>query len=548
MTTVLFFTLTALIGGGMYMYWQRRQRLSAAAAAAAGNDAAAALAMGNNSSSSPGPAVATATAVSSFRFYPAMVVPDSRQLFATTSEVTALASALPSRTKLQESMGGSPSMWGAFREFASDFLVKYIEATERGDLENHAQLYKAQDRQNNEVYDSPTHKELATRLFSMCQGLQSRKFANKNGMATAVYVGTKGIGKSWMLRLFVSVCNSLFPEVLAMYITLESVVDHPLSSCPLLNAVKSRLFGSEMPDKDLFTALARAKKRILLIVDELDVLYLQVPSKEVGCAPGRNVYLDTLHHLNQLGNNSDGRVAVVLCGSTLLLHQLVKAEPSLASKYQMISDAPNLNDAKFRPIRIHGAGPTSLAVAKQVAPPGQSEEQVREALFLVGGAPRDLDFYFDNKNRPINTHKPPDELREWWKVIIDRMRDDNIDMLKIFEQDRSKIQSMEWEKAFKPLSRTAIDTEIWPKMMARKEANMADKERQDDILAQLMDMHLFCEDQDGYFYPFTMNALLDRHHDKETSSNKEKAKEMAKAAAPQLVKHAAQAILNKTLG
>ena len=518
---------------------------AAAAAAAATASPAASSAAGSASSAfaaGAGPGVGVITGVT-----PAVASTDSRQLFVTNPQITQVASALLAKEALVLAKD-EEDLWKAFRVYAADFLNEYIKATEAFLFPNHAQLYKPQGRISNEVYDSPTHKEIACRLFNLCRGLQEGSFAGRNGLATAVFVGTQGIGKSWMLRLFVSVCNALFPNLWAMYSTLDDIVDHPLSSTPLLETVKSRLFGHNIPDPDLFTALAKSNRRLLLILDELDTLYKQDPDQHVGPSPSRNVYLDTLHNLNQFGNNSDGRVAVVLCGSTLLLHQLIKAETSLSERYCMVKKAPHLNNTKFRPVRIHGAAPTCMALARQVAPHSETDKEVRKALFKFGAVPRDLDTYFSDRTFLRKIPPIPQDLRKWWKLIIDRMRNDNHNMLKAIESDSNLIMTSAWEKEFKPLSRKMIDDEIWPEGMAKVDADFGDKEKQGDIIDRLLDEKLFSEDKEGLLYPFAMEDLLSRHHDKETSTLKGKAWEATKALGPAVLKAGAKAGLKAAVG
>jgi len=86
--------------------------------------------------------------------------------------------------------------------------------------------------------------------------------------------------------------------------------------------------------------LNEQQKKLFLIVDELDELYRKSPSLALE---------NTLDELQGLGNKTTGTIAVVLCGSSLMLPALISRTTTdmMMKEFPMLKHAPDLNIHKY---------------------------------------------------------------------------------------------------------------------------------------------------------------------------------------------------------
>jgi len=124
--------------------------------------------------------------------------------------------------------------------------------------------------------------------------------------------------------------------------------------------------------------------RIVIIIDELDQLYMQ---------PTTHTYSQNLHRVltetGYLGEQKSGFILTFLCGSSTRLYQLVTAvkDDESIKVFPMLASAPNLNHGKFRLLRIYSSLPTDLGTACRIlAKPGDADMGIYRFFLLCGGA------------------------------------------------------------------------------------------------------------------------------------------------------------------
>ena len=210
-----------------------------------------------------------------------------------------------------------------------------------------------------------------------------------------------GIGKSTTFQAFTDVCSVVFPSVVPIYITcLNLNAEHPLATHALyrtiLNNLQSRGYiqfdeadEGKTTQELLFAKLEHypgVHLRIVIIIDELDQLYMRNPRDEPDMC---RQLLRTLSEIGYLGEQKSGFILTFLCGSSTRLYQLVTAvkDDESIKIFPVLASAPNLNPTKFCLLRIYSSLPTDLDTACRIlVKPEGVDMGIYRFFLLYGGA------------------------------------------------------------------------------------------------------------------------------------------------------------------
>jgi hypothetical protein len=248
------------------------------------------------------------------------------------------------------------------------------------------------------LFDTEAHGTLLEFLVGHTDALAGGGFKGLNGVACRTLVGSRGIGKTAMMRAFATVCASAFPGIVPLYVSAEGIdnVLNPFHGAQLgdlmCEAVRAR--GVGVPSlHDLDSALHKNGLRMLVLLDEVDDLY-----RVRGATATATHVSQTLGHLAILGGQKTGMYGVLLCGSSSSTYSLVCGQTGhLGHKFPLVTQGvPNLNSTKYVRMQLHSAScAASPEVARMLAAlaglstlPLDCMPLARLLTFFVGASPR----------------------------------------------------------------------------------------------------------------------------------------------------------------
>jgi len=211
------------------------------------------------------------------------------------------------------------------------------------------------------VIDARPQRELFQTLFNKATSLLQGKYLNTRGISSRTLVGAKGIGKTSSLLACNSVAPWAFPGVVSMYFDFNDFTQSVFAERTVMDVVYQELHAHlllsysplDRPTRvaDVVRVLDAGDRRLLLLLDEFDALYETPPLTEPHAA---QIALRTLAGLKAAGDESSGRLAVVLCGSSSLLQLLVQGDKSklVTERYPLASLAQGLNGTKYQKLVI----------------------------------------------------------------------------------------------------------------------------------------------------------------------------------------------------
>lgn len=257
--------------------------------------------------------------------------------------------------------------------------------------------YKDQDakkelkEQVSGLFEARAQRELVSVLWHKCTQLRKDAYKAKEGSNGHTIIGAKGIGKSTVARMFTEFSECIFDDVISIYVDFKRFTSTPLENEGLINVLKRFLtskrgltFGVrdefDEPGTELFAALAQANKFLFVFIDEFDQLYRRNPSLHLSAQ-------EILEDVSTLGSTKSGRVACFVCGSSVLLPDLVRGKGSEAMRkeFQMLqASRSNLNGTKFPTIRIYSTLPVDLDAVKIMRDESEINEKVCTSTFTAG--------------------------------------------------------------------------------------------------------------------------------------------------------------------
>jgi hypothetical protein len=215
-------------------------------------------------------------------------------------------------------------------------------------------------------------------------------FRGSGDAASKTLLGPRGIGKTTALKAYAAVAPLIEPHLVPIYLSYvglgqdsgvegadEAEAAAYIGRSTLLVMVADALEVRGIyvsPNLDsIVDGLERHGKYALLLVDELDKFYESQGDASHADNVGARFRTErkTLGQLAALGNDPCGRIAVLLCGSSSLLGDLVTTNLRGASGatdlFPVLQVAIDLNGQKFRAQRVTFSPPTDFeAVASML--------------------------------------------------------------------------------------------------------------------------------------------------------------------------------------
>ena len=351
------------------------------------------------------------------------------------------------------------------------------------------------------VIDTRSQRELFNALWTRCSALNEGAFKGRLGPAGETLVGAKGIGKSRAMRTFNSVCSTVFPDVVSVYVTYSSE-GGALTGVPLFGAIqdalKDELGWTFAPRRKLdhlcaplLTSLADNNRRLFLMVDEIDMLY-ETPTAD---SQATLVALGTLKEIASLSAQGSGLVATVLCGSSSIVDSLIRndAPSTFADKYQLVKSGPtNLNRTKYKSYRINAPLPTDVNAVRTIT--GFSVEDARKVCFAVGATARDVEtlMLFPDKFSLLTHGNNGSKLLADEIKVFESLRDilleKNKELVSVIKPhgiiDLNVVAKYTWELEYTPVSLTELTTFMAP----------CDASSVSAVLMRLVDRSCVCVD------------------------------------------------------
>lgn len=338
-------------------------------------------------------------------------------------------------------------------------------------------------------------------------------------------VGPSGIGKTFAMKTFSAAASQILPSVVSIYISLNCTLADasPLATKSLmvvLNDELGRVGARVDPSGGLLGAqivrnLTEKGLFVQLLVDDLDQLY----RANVAVTP---LAVQTLHDLSYLGNQPSGRVAIMLCGSSWVLQDLLSSTPrepdNLRAFPLLTTGAIRLDAARFELKRVSAVLPTNLSAVASIVgvdTPIEHMPFLRAVAFLSGCTARMVERLLKDNHYPLSGSSAVvsgeiSHLRD--RIYVKLLKKDKAVCDRLFkhktaEQAAMHVLSVDWERRLQPLEYCEVQA-IWHKMVRNR---VVARDRADlwRCLMQLADMNcIVIDDRAGkVVYPSSLLAL-----------------------------------------
>jgi hypothetical protein len=389
------------------------------------------------------------------------------------------------------------------------------------------------------LYRTPGHEDIFTLFLSLCRGLRGGNYVKKNGVATRVLVGAKGIGKTVSCRRFLDVGPTIFSELIMVYVNCEEISDsnHVLRRVSLSAAILAKIVPwwnildillCSSGSHALLDWLQRKNKRMIIIVDELDELY------KLGCHD-KSIPHATLGNLQAFGNSVLGAVSVVACGSSATLQALIAQNltDDIIREFPVSHGAPNLNGTKFSAVRVSASTPVALEILQSMFP-GEAIEKLRRCLYFSGTNVREVLKFIDDcqvvsvldsgySSKTVSLDPVRVRRRAFLMAILDKLCDLNIKLVKTLDQVTKNgtlldfIGQTQWELSFVSIP-TQQAIKIWSSLPDQGKMSRTEKDEMMSDLWHLSDRQYLVVTPEEIF-PSSVHLLMCRHELKEESQH-----------------------------
>lgn len=341
------------------------------------------------------------------------------------------------------------------------------------------------------LHATTAHDAMLFEVASKATRLAGNGYYSKGDVASRTLLGPRGIGKSTTMRSCAAVVPLLLPEVIPLYI---SYISERARAHSLVDVVGAALRAYGIPVQEasvdgIASALEEAEKYVLLLVDEIDKLYeAQLPrqlwvARMLGVEAPLPPATTTLHNLAHIGDHTSGRFATLLCGSSGMLMDLITMNAATnkdaVELFPLLKRGFNINDSKFRELRLYYGSSVSLANVGAVIGAGGDERawteatrsQVKLLTFVAGTTSRALDDLLqhnctvsanaiealyvggaDAARRTLHLEK----TAELWDAIMKLLWHKNSTLMESlvdrdFTPRLDAIQTVDWPAEFQPL-------------------------------------------------------------------------------------------------
>lgn len=201
-----------------------------------------------------------------------------------------------------------------------------------------------------------TQDSIYSQLLRMFKSLVEESFQGKTGTFAKVLQGPKGLGKTSCLRNFASAASYMSRDVDTFYLAFPEHEDVPndllqedTSLCSII--MKELMLSLSEPTErmnrsdQLVQALCEKDRRLVLIIDELDIMFQYNRDDCIS-------FIDkSLAELNSLANTRSGRLMIIVSGSSSQLLDYmwnINAGPAL----KVLSLGHRLNPNRFRLLHV----------------------------------------------------------------------------------------------------------------------------------------------------------------------------------------------------
>jgi hypothetical protein len=177
--------------------------------------------------------------------------------------------------------------------------------------------------------------------------LRAGEFIGKQGEASKLVYGEKGIGKSSTFMVLVPLLAAKHDNLVPIYVQYtgkSSEFEYP-------SVLLAQALGLKCDKITLTMCLEELEKRnqfAFIIADEIDNLYR---SKQ-----DENVRLGILDELAELGTHPSGRTYSVVCGSSSATPSLISKnailDPCMVEEFPLVRNATSLNGSKYKSLRL----------------------------------------------------------------------------------------------------------------------------------------------------------------------------------------------------
>eukprot|EP01038_Epipyxis_sp_PR26KG_P004987 gene4987-6970_t len=424
-----------------------------------------------------------------------------------------------------------------------------------GFVENLNQLHYKNKNKPYVVFETVTHRAILKILDARSRELSANSFEGHDGSACSLLQGAKGIGKSEMLMAFKEYCKIKYPHIIPVYITYSDMSSNEslLTTNTILDIVKDELKSVQietapnkygvLKGKQIFEALEKHEKYVLLLIDEFDELYRVRESADEKIQATYRTCMSSLGDLNWLGNQKTGRFAVLLCGSSASCPLLVTFDADRV-EFPLQNHSPHLNGTKYKTRRLPVNPFLDSEVSKQMLAhflPNYTEKQGKLITFCLGMNPRKYStlaqavqeendmfsaFHYGNHESGISLAGSPEiEFRD--KLLI-KMREKNIKVFKMIKDEKEdtvnayKVMDSDWINHFEPLTVSEVKS-VWIDLNNKQSLNA-------ELLKKMQQALFFLSDKDQltfseisgdglppYIYPMSGSQVFvypdfDLHH------------------------------------
>lgn len=348
------------------------------------------------------------------------------------------------------------------------------------------------------LYKTKTQHKILSILWSQVKNLCEGKYTGTHGICATTMVGAKGIGKTATLKLFNATAKYEFEILIELYISTNNVLlnGFPMREHSIFTIIANELnrIGihiEENADTPLLAlrviaALNKADVYLHLCVDELDQLYkvdgVQYPS-----------IVNSLHDLVYMGNQPSGRIAVLVCGSSALIENLITtdADERLRDEFVLLkTEAINLNGNKFITKRVYSTTPVYLDAVSEILDMPSNEQNkpyLRLVAYASGCSARNVERVIKDSNPEHdilgvatpenslsggNTTASEGRFLLWNKILKQlkrrnqRLCDEIFPVNATIEEIIQNIVSVAWEDRFTPLNYDDIHR-IWLRLVRK---------------------------------------------------------------------------------
>ena len=241
------------------------------------------------------------------------------------------------------------------------------------------------------VFESVAQHQLYEILFGTGTTLSLDGFRGFGDAASMTLLAPRGVGKTTALKAFAVIAPLFDTKLIPIYISYLPVGRDADTAAikedatyvarnTILDMVADALEVHGIyvkPTLDsIVEGLRKADKYALLLIDEVDKFYESRGNQAQPLGdPARRWSTEhqTLSELAQVGNDSRGRIAAILCGSSSLLGDLVTTNlrhtPGAMADFPVLNVALNINGQKFRTTRLTYSPPNDFDAGRTCRQP-----------------------------------------------------------------------------------------------------------------------------------------------------------------------------------